>query len=77
MLTETERAALIERLRSNRPIPTLPHEAATEIEALAARVRELEEAMDAIRYEASRENGSWVHLKRCIAAALCSKRTNA
>jgi hypothetical protein len=36
--------ALVERLRSNRPLPTLPHEAADRIEALSAeneRLREL------------------------------------
>jgi len=41
---------LVKRLRSNRPIPTLPHEAADRIEALTAEVArlklELESAKD-------------------------------
>jgi len=32
-----------------------------------AAVAELVEALEAIKAEAQRENGSWVHLKRCIA----------
>jgi len=42
-------------------------EAATRIEALTARNKVLEEALRVIRSEAERENGSWVHIKRCIA----------
>lgn len=37
--------ALVERLRSNRPLPTLPHEAADRIEALSAEVERLREAL--------------------------------
>lgn len=32
---------LVQRLRSNRPIPTLPHEAANRIEAQAAEIERL------------------------------------
>jgi hypothetical protein len=32
-----------------------------------ARIRELEQALEAIKTEAERENGRWVHLKRVIA----------
>ncbi len=37
---------LVKRLRSNRPIPTLPHEAADRIEALTAKVERLREALE-------------------------------
>jgi hypothetical protein len=43
------------------------NEAADTILALLERVRLLEEGLGNIKYEAERENGSWVHLKRCIA----------
>ncbi len=36
---------LVKRLRSNRPIPTLPHEAADRIEALTAENERLREAL--------------------------------
>jgi len=36
---------LVKRLRSNRPIPTLPHEAADRIEAQAAEIKRLREAL--------------------------------
>jgi len=36
---------LVKRLRSNRPVPTLPHEAADRIEALTAEVERLREAL--------------------------------
>ncbi len=38
-----------------------------EIEALTAERDRLREAIDAIKWEAKRENGNWLHLKRCIA----------
>jgi hypothetical protein len=38
---------LVKRLRSNRPIPTLPHEAADRIEALTAEVERLRHALEA------------------------------
>jgi hypothetical protein len=40
-----EQKALVERLRSNRPLPTLPHEAADLIEAQAAENARLREAL--------------------------------
>jgi len=36
-----EQKALVARLRSNRPLPTLPHEAADMIEALTAEIARL------------------------------------
>lgn len=36
---------LVRRLRSNRPIPTIPHEAADRIEAQAAEIERLREAL--------------------------------
>jgi hypothetical protein len=39
---------LVKRLRSNRPIPTLPHEAADHIEALTAENERLREALKRI-----------------------------
>ena len=54
--------------------PRLPCAQRREIEALTARAeaaearnKVLEEALRVIRSEAQRENGSWVHIKRCIA----------
>ena len=44
-MTDEERKALVERLRSNRPLPTLPHEAADQIEADGQRIAELEAAL--------------------------------
>jgi hypothetical protein len=37
---------LVQRLRSNRPIPTIPHEAADRIEAQAAEIERLREALN-------------------------------
>lgn len=61
-MTNEERKALVEGLRSNRPLPTLPHEAADQIEAdgqllvildahskiARERIAELEAALQAI-----------------------------
>ena len=41
---------LVQRLRSNRPIPTLPHEAADRIEALEAENERLREALAHIAF---------------------------
>jgi len=38
---------LVQRLRSNRPLPTLPHEAADRIEAQAAEIERLREECQA------------------------------
>lgn len=43
---------LVQRLRSNRPIPTLPHEAADRIEALIAENERLEALFTNSTYEA-------------------------
>ena len=43
---------LVQRLRSNRPIPTLPHEAADRIEAQAAEIERLEALFTNSTYEA-------------------------
>lgn len=43
------------------------HEAAATITALQAEVERKDAALRNIKYEAERENGRWVHLKRCIA----------
>lgn len=42
-------------------------QATARAEAAEARMKALEEALRSIRFEAERENGRWVHLKRCIA----------
>lgn len=38
--------------------------------------RKMSEAMAAIQYEARREKGSWVHLRRCIAAQCDAAMSN-
>lgn len=40
--------------------------------ALTARVAKLEGALCNIQYEAERENGGWIHLKRCIAGQIAA-----
>jgi hypothetical protein len=42
-MNDEQITALVERLRSNRPLPTLPHEAADLIDALAAEIARLRE----------------------------------
>lgn len=45
---------LVKRLRSNRPIPTLPHEAASRIEALTAALEKFDDLIQ-YQYTGSRE----------------------
>jgi hypothetical protein len=47
-MTDEQITALVARLRSNRPLPTLPHEAADLIEAQAAEIARLREALKAL-----------------------------
>ena len=44
-MTDEQITAMVARLRSNRPLPTLPHEAADMIEAQAAEIARLREAL--------------------------------
>lgn len=46
---------LVQRLRSNRPIPTLPHEAADRIEAQAAEIKWLRDLLNHVANEADHD----------------------
>jgi hypothetical protein len=60
--------ALVDEYRAGRLVPNAQlTEATARAEAADARNKVLEEALRVIRSEAQRENGSWVHIKRCIA----------
>ena len=51
-----EQKALVARLRSNRPLPTLPHEAADLIDAQAAEIARLREAKWIVRHADTANN---------------------
>lgn len=61
-------STLVERLKQKALTQPNKIERAACIETEAAdRIAALEAALRNIRYEAERENGGWVHLKKCIA----------
>jgi hypothetical protein len=61
-MTDEQITAMVARLRSNRPLPTLPHEAADLIEAQAAEIARLREAVE--RLDAGQNRGPVVTYKR-------------
>ncbi len=54
-----EAKALVERLRSNRPLPTLPHEAADLIETQAREIDRLRGVLRNIRALATKRQNVW------------------
>lgn len=61
---------LVQRLRSNRLLPTLPHEAADRIEALEAEVERLREALKRIQHFSPAHMWRAPDIKVIISAAL-------
>ena len=62
-----EAKALVERLRSNRPLPTLPHEAADLIETQAREIERLRAVLDNIAHESS---DTWARRDACVALGI-------
>lgn len=61
MITCTEDDVSFPRLREDQIADLMAR-----AEAAEAEVERLREALGVIKWEAGRENGNWVHLKRCI-----------
>jgi hypothetical protein len=67
LVKNTDPKDIVRELRERGFIAPEPVDPLLEIEALRAENERLREALVMIQNEAERENGRWVHLKRCIA----------